>query len=352
MAMSNNFGGQRNFLEQSRALAPGTGAPRFFKQNNVRIGLGGFILSILTATASFADPVRFAPGAISVDGRATLSPGFSPDGLSAYYTQSACASIPRCPQHLYVSRFERGEWKPGERVSKLGDFRVDWPSVTPDGKTLVLTWTAPQAKYKGLDIITNFDLYTLDLSDPNAMPVAIEGADINRPRAGKLKTRRSFHVQSAGVITRAGDLYFWDEREDAVGGRDVFLAPADGQGGFKMAQALPAPINSSGQDNHSWVSPNGGLMLVAYPDRAGLGEDDIFVSRKIDGQWSDPETLGPLVNSPYSDFAARLTPDGAQLVFTSSRPFGDRPAGLYQVWTMPTDVLIEEGILSRDDLTR
>ncbi len=310
------------------------------------------VLVLIATLPCYAEPTRFAPGAISIDGRATLSPGFSPDGLTAYFTQSACASIPRCPQQLYVSRFADGAWSPGNQIVKLGDYRVDWPSVAPDGKTLVLTWTAPRARYKDLDIITNFDLYTLDLSDPDAMPVAFEGADINRPRAGRLKTRRAFHVQSAGIITQAGDLYFWDEREDAVGERDVFLARSDGEGGFRTAKPLPAPVNSTGRDHHSWVSPAGGLMFVAYPDRGGLGEDDIYVSRKIEGRWSEPVNLGPLVNSRYPDFAARLTPDGSKLVFTSSRPFDDRKAGLYQVWTIATEKLIDAGVLTAEDLAR
>lgn len=318
----------------------------------MRPGIVVIALAFCIPSWTLAEPQRFAPGAISIDGRATLSPGFSPDGETAYFTQSACASIPRCPQHLYVSRYEKGGWTPGKRVNRLGDYRVDWPSVTPDGKTLVLTWTAPRARYKDLDIITNFDLYMLSLDDPDAMPVAFEGADINRPRAGRLKTRRAFHVQSAGVVTQAGDLYFWDEREDAVGERDVFIARSDGEGGFATAEALPAPVNSTGRDHHSWVSPAGGLMFIAYPDRGGLGDDDIFVTRKTNNGWSEPESLGPLVNSPFPDFAARLTPNGSELVFTSARPFADRPAGLYQVWTIPTAKLVEAGVLNAEDLTR
>lgn len=310
------------------------------------------LLAVALATTGLAGQAeRFAPGAVSVEGRATLSPGFSPDGNTAYFTQSACGSIPRCPQHLYVSRRIDGAWTAGERVDRLGDYRVDWPSVTPDGETLILTWTAPRESYAGLDIITNFDLFTLDLTDPTAMPVAIEGADINRPRAGRLKTLRAFHVQSAGVLTRDGDLYFWDEREDAVGERDVFIAPADGKGGFLTARPLDAPINSTGRET-SWVSANGGLMLLASPDRDGFGGDDIFLSRKTGETWSEPQNLGPLVNTGAGEFAARLTPDGSQLVFTSDRAFQTRQAGLYQVWTVDTADLIEAGYLQADDLNR
>ncbi|MEM6819843.1 MAG: hypothetical protein AAF578_13755 [Pseudomonadota bacterium] len=295
---------------------------------------------------------RFAPGAVSKLGEVTLSPAFSPDGKTAYFSRAACPRVWQCPQLLYKSEQIGGVWQDATRFADLGNYRVDWPGVSPDGETLIFTWTAPQEKYKGLDISENFDLFTLDLADTNARPVAIEGADINRPRAGVLKNRRAFHVQSAGTLTRNGDLYFWDERADAVGERDVFLARSDGNGGFMKAEPLPAPINSTGRDQLGWINPTGTVMLLAYPDRGGEGDDDIFISRNRDGVWSEPQNLGPLVNSSAYDAGARFTPDGEQLVFTSSRAFDGEPEGLLQVWTIPTRPLIEAGVLEPSDVAR
>ncbi|MEM6900304.1 MAG: hypothetical protein AAF583_11085 [Pseudomonadota bacterium] len=296
--------------------------------------------------------VRFAPEAISINGQVTLSPAFSPDGQTAYFTRAECPQIWQCPQLLYRSDLSDGVWQPAELVPGLGDFRVDWPSVTPDGNALIFSWTAPRAEYAGLDIIENFDLYRLDLGDPDAKPIAIEGADINRPRAGQLKTLRAFHVQSAGTLTASGDLYFWDEREDAVGERDVFIARSNRNGGFEKAEPLQAPINSDGRDQLGWINPSGTVMLLSYPDRGGEGGDDIFISRKTNDVWSEPQSLGPIVNSGAYEGGARFTPDGQELVFTSNRAFGDRPEGLLQVWSVSTDVLLEKGVLMPSDIAR
>ncbi|MEM7763351.1 MAG: hypothetical protein AAF290_04670 [Pseudomonadota bacterium] len=302
------------------------------------------------ASAPVTVPTRLAPGVISLQGQVTLSPGFTPDGKTAYFTRAACPRIWLCPQLLYRSDYVGGKWQPAIRVRGLGNYRVDWPSVSPDGKTLVFTWTAPQAKYFGLDIDENFDLFTLDLTDPKAVPIAIEGADINRPRAGSLKTLRAFHVQSAGTLTSNGDLYFWDERADGMGERDVYVARSDGQGGFLPAEALPAPINSEQRDQLGWINASGTVMLLTYPNRGGSGEDDVFISRQRDGIWSEPQNLGPMVNSSSYDGAARFTPDGQSLVFTSARKFDDQDAGLLQVWSVPTAPLIEAGVLLPSDI--
>ncbi|MEM1390867.1 MAG: hypothetical protein AAGG45_07280 [Pseudomonadota bacterium] len=308
-------------------------------------------MSVLSLS-SHAEPLakRFAPEAISLDDKVTLSPAFTPDGQTAYFTRADCALIWECPQLLYRSDFIEGQWQDAKRVSDLGNYRVDWPSVSPDGRTLIFSWTAPRDIYEGLDIIENFDLYTLDLTLTGSVPSPLEGADINRPRSGRLKTRRAFHVQSAGTLTKSGDLYFWDEREDAIGERDVFVARNNGKGGYQKAEALPAPINSSGRDQLSWINPSGTVMLLAYPDRGGEGNDDIFISRFKDQEWSVPENLGPLVNSSSYDGAARFTPDGSAIVFTSTRAFEGQSEGLLQVWQVPTAPLLENGTLRESDL--
>lgn len=308
---------------------------------------------ILTSALAHAEPERIAIGSIALDGRITLTPTFTPDGRTAYFAQSACARIGPCPQTLHVSRLTSAGWSRSEPVGLPGDGRVDWPSVSPDGRFLYFSWSAPRDRYAGLDVYEDFDLYRLSLDDPDATPVPLDTADINRPRAGAIRKRAYFHNSTGPVQTANGDLYFWSERIDAVGERDIFFAPSDGSGGWLIARPLPAPINTAGRDNHAWVSPAGGLMLISYPDRDGAGGEDIFVSRKIDGRWSEPQNLGPGINSRYADFAPKLSPDGAYIVFSSDRPYADGSGEpTIQPWRVSTAELIAGGVLRADDLTR
>jgi len=300
-----------------------------------------------------AEATRFAPSAISMDGRLTLTPTFTPDGKTAYFAQSQCADIGPCPQTLHVSRLSQTGWSRSEPVALPASGRVDWPSVSPDGRYLFFSWSASRTRYEGLDLYEDFDIYRLDLSQSDAIPVALDTADINRPRAGSIRQRAYFHNSTSPVQTANGDLYFWSERIDAIGERDIFYAPTDGDGNWLIARPLSAPINSKGRDNHAWVSPAGGLMLISYPDRGGEGDEDIFVSRKVGGQWSEPINLGAEINSPYADFAPKLSPDGAFIVFTSSRPYQDSSGNpTLQVWSVDTQTLIDAGTLMIEDLSR
>lgn len=318
--------------------------------------LAAALFTSLTPSA-FADaektaPVKLAPGAINQDGQITLTPAFTPDGQTAYFPQSACAQIGPCPQTLRVSKKLDGVWQPSVAFSLPQEGRVDWPSVTPDGKYLLISWSAEREKYADLDVGEDFDLYRLDLTDPAAAPEPLdivygEEADINRPRAVAVKTLRYVHNETSPKFTNDGDLYFWSERFDAVGERDIFILEKDVDGNYGVARPLPAPINSAGRDNHAWVSPEGGLMLITYNERGGEGGADIFVSRKTGGAWTKPENLGPHLNGPASDIAAVLTPDKSKIIFTSTRN-----GGLLQVYSLPTQVLIDAGTLTEADLSR
>ncbi|MEL7312699.1 MAG: hypothetical protein AAFN07_14390 [Pseudomonadota bacterium] len=291
-----------------------------------------FLILLALSSRLAAEPERWFPEALGQDGRITLSPGFSPDGKFAVLTQSECGRIERCPQRMKTIVRDASGWSAPEVVEQTANGRVDWPSVSPDGMTLLFSWAVRRDRHQGQGVYEDFDLYSLSLSDSDAKPVPFDEPDVNRIRGGKLSTLRYFNNETAPVLTESGDLYFWTEREDGVGERDIYIATANPDGGFQQPTALPAPINTAERDDHVWVTPDASLMLLS---RRVNGRSDLFVSRRLgDGRWAEPENLGPIVNSDSDDFAARITPDGQTLVFTSDRAFDDTPAGLLQVWAV------------------
>lgn len=148
-------------------------------------------------------------------------------------------------------------------------------------------------------------------------------------------TLRFVNNETAPQLTLDGDLYFWTERLDGPGERDIYVARSDGKGGFAKPEPLPAPINSAERDSLGWISPDGDLMLLTYNGRGGSGDDDLFLAWKEGERWSTPVNLGTTVNSPFADFAARLSPGLRTLVFSSTRPFDAQGPGLIQVWEIP-----------------
>lgn len=290
------------------------------------------------SSAAFAQdgaPQPFLPGVFAPDGKITLTPGFSPDGNTIYFAQTDCLPIWECPQRLKrITRTETG-WSKPERAELPEDARVDYPSVTPDGKRLLFSW-APERLDLGLRPgDENFDLYELDLTRADAAPIRIAGPDLNRLRTGRVRSLRFVNNETAPHLTRAGDLYFWSERLDAVGDRDIFVARADGSGGYLAPVPLGPPINSVGREDGAWMSPEGNLMLLTLTKPDGCGGSDIYVSRLINGGWTEPENLGCTINSQFDEYGATRMPGTGAIVFPSDRPTPGTSPGTVQLFSAP-----------------
>ncbi len=82
------------------------------------------------------------------------------------------------------------------------------------------------------------------------------------------------------------------------------------------------PINSEFADHCLFISADGQEAFWTSTRPGGYGGNDIWTSRRINGNWTRPENLGPNVNSPQDDHHSILSPDGRTLYVTSMRPGG------------------------------
>jgi len=87
--------------------------------------------------------------------------------------------------------------------------------------------------------------------------------------------------------------------------------------GWAEPQALPAPINTT--DNHwNWgpsITREGTLYFASSRDG---GQPHIFRSRLVNGAYTEPEKLGPEINSKFNETDPFISPDERILVFASS----------------------------------
>lgn len=84
------------------------------------------------------------------------------------------------------------------------------------------------------------------------------------------------------------------------------------------ASRLSDVLNSNLPEWTPWLTPDG---LELYFAKGPVGNTDIYVTRRsgVSEPWSEPENLGPMVNSGMWDDAPSLTVDGLELFFRSSR---------------------------------
>ena len=105
----------------------------------------------------------------------------------------------------------------------------------------------------------------------------------------------------------------------------VGVAPA-ARGQTFSAWSEPASLgpvlNTEATDGCPFIAKKGLSLYFASNRAGGLGGLDIYVSQRasLEEPWGPARNLGPVVNSPANELCPTLTIDGHRLFFVSSRP--------------------------------
>lgn len=95
-------------------------------------------------------------------------------------------------------------------------------------------------------------------------------------------------------------------------------------------QNLGPPVNTPGDEGALCLSPDGQFLFFAACNRPdGYGSCDLYASKRKGEGWSEPQNLGPVVNSTYWESQPTFSSDGRTLFFVSNRPGG---LGSSDIW--------------------
>jgi outer membrane protein OmpA-like peptidoglycan-associated protein/tetratricopeptide (TPR) repeat protein len=125
--------------------------------------------------------------------------------------------------------------------------------------------------------------------------------------------------EGAQSISQDGKYLFFTgcNRPDGLGRCDIYIAQKKGDDWGKPFDLAP-PINTSGWESQPSISADGRTLYFVSNRKGGYGGYDIWKSSLTDKGWSDPENMGPNINTPFDEQSPFIHPDDSTLYFCSN----------------------------------
>lgn len=289
--------------------------------------------SAAKSSASDVAATSFAPGIISNDSSYGVT--FTPDGRTVYFTRIRADTMTagRGVPTIMESRTEGGRWSPPRVASFAGPGREIDPFITADGRQLLfnssrLGSVPPPMSADPSAIFTGLDIWAVD-----RLPTG--GWSAARALPAPVNTPAPEFYATA---TRTGTVYFVSERPDGFGSLDLYRVRRQGQG-YTEPENLGPPVNTAGPESNVFVDPDE-RYIIFFADRpGGYGRRDLYVSYRRGRTWDEPKNLGPIVNTPDLEFCPAVSPDGRTFYFSRIRSVEGQPPQ-YSIWSVPLDAVL------------
>lgn len=138
-----------------------------------------------------------------------------------------------------------------------------------------------------------------------------------KPLEGDINTEQNEGAQN---ISQDGEwlVFTGCNRPRGFGSCDIYISYLTSQG-WSEALNLGGRVNSDQWESQPCLSPDKRDLYFASRQFGGMGGSDIYVCHlQTNGKWSEPENLGPSVNTPGDEQCPFIHADNQTLYFTSN----------------------------------
>lgn len=123
------------------------------------------------------------------------------------------------------------------------------------------------------------------------------------------------------------DLYFSSSRPGGYGGSDIWVTHRATNGQWSQPENLGPSINTKGDEGCAFIYADNQTLFFNSTGHMGYGQADLFFSKKQpDGTWSEPENLGYPINTIDNEGSLIVAADGKTAYYASDR--SDSKGGL------------------------
>ncbi|NJM94538.1 MAG: OmpA family protein [Cytophagales bacterium] len=139
------------------------------------------------------------------------------------------------------------------------------------------------------------------------------------------------------------------ERFDSQGGKDLYVSFKMESGNWSEPLNIGSTVNTSHDEYSPYLAPDNETLYFSSKGFSGFGGSDVYITRRLDNtwkNWSDPENLGPDINSEEDEVFFNITPSGQQAYFAKGTGAN---ADIYRidipVFYQPSPVITVRGLV-------
>jgi OmpA-OmpF porin, OOP family len=230
-----------------------------------------------------------------------LNPLLSPDGKVLYFSRrnhpDNVGGVNDKEDIWYSELGEDGKWQLAKNMGP--EFNNAYPNfvntisaVTPDGKSAIMV------------------LGNKYLDDGKKMLAGVSissnvGGEWTKPVGLNITNDYNFNEKANYFLTNNRQTMIMSvEREDSQGDRDLYVSFMKDDSVWTEPLSLGKVVNTAAEESAPFLAADDKTLYFSSKGFSGYGGSDIYVSKRLDDtwtNWSEPENLGPEINSPLED---------------------------------------------------
>ncbi len=246
-----------------------------------------------------------------------ISPVISPDGKTLYFTRSPHPENVGSAdaQDVWFATLQAdNHWNKAVNIgAPINNYDQNSSfSITPDGNTMLLNNVyLPNGKMKrGLSIT-------------------------NKTRTGwvfpkEVKIANYYNDSEYSEFTLAQNglvLIMTVQRKDTYGRKDLYVSFLKSDNNWTEPRNMGGMVNSAEDETSPFIASDGVSLYYSTAGFSGYGNNDMFVTKRLDDtwlHWSEPQNLGPNLNTPDWDAYFTIPASGEYAYFVSANnSFGE-----------------------------
>lgn len=210
---------------------------------------------------------------------------------------------------ILTMKREGNGWSKSEPLVVHDTYSFNDPFLSPDEKRLYFISDMPLSGTG--EKKKDFDIWYIERKGNQWSKPIHTGTKIN-------SDKNEYYIS----FSKDGTLYFSSGRnapESNPDDHDIYMSK-NKNGEFQTPEKLGSSVNTSSYEGDVFIDPDGAYLIFCSSRPGGFGRCDLYICfSKADGTWTEAKNMGKAINEELSEYCPFVSADGKYLFFTAKQ---------------------------------